>query len=134
MSCSDDIAVRLVAQGLATAVGKDVFLGSKAALPSLRENIGPYVSLIDTGGTAAVGEHNGRYPQPSLQVVVRAQSSSIAKAKAEAIHADVCDLANVTINGRFYLRIRAVQEVLDMQVDEVGRARFGFNINMLCRQ
>ncbi len=124
-----DMAVDAVTQGLATAVETDLFIGTKAKIPSKPENVGPYTSLIETGGTTAMLAHDQRYAQPSLQIVVRAASASIARAKAQLWHARYCALFNVTLNGTKYERIVAVQEVLDMQSDEVGRARFGFNVN-----
>lgn len=124
-----DVAVDMIAQGLATAIKTDLFIGTKAKIPSKPENVGPYTMLIETGGTGAVLAHDQRYPQPSLQITVRAASASIARAKAQALHARYCNLHNVTLNGTVYERIVAVQEVLDMQEDEVGRPRFGFNIN-----
>lgn len=131
MSFAIDIAARIVAAGLGSGIQTDIFLGSKAALPSRSENVGPYISLNDTGGTAAIETHGSRYPRPSLQIVVRAASAPIAKTRAEAIHAILCSEDNITIGTTFYLRISTVQEVMDMQPDEVGRPRFGFNINCL---
>lgn len=125
-----DIAVDGIAQGLGTAVGTDIFIGAKAKIPSKQENVGPYVSLVETGGTGARLSHASRYPQPSLQIVVRASSPTLARAKAAAWHARYCNLHNVTLNGTKYERIVAVQEVQDLQVEEgTGRAKFGFNIN-----
>lgn len=137
MSFANDLAAKIISEGLGTAINTDIFLGSAAAIPTMRAGdtaVGPYISIIDTGGVSAVREHDGKYPRPSMQIVVRAASGPIAKAKAEAIHEAIGDLFNVTIGTRFYLRISAVQEVLDMQKDEAGRPRFGFNVNMECRQ
>lgn len=131
---ADDIAAQIVLAGLGTAVGTDIFLGSKAKIPSTPENVGPYISVIDTGGSGALRSHDSKYPRPSLQIVVRAASAVVAKTRAQAIHEAIGDLYNVTINARFYLEISAVQEVLDMQVDEAGRPRFGFNVNIVSRQ
>lgn len=130
-----DIATKFIADGFCTAIETDLFLGSKAKIPSKPENVGPYTSLIDTGGRASMNSHSDLYPQPSLQVVVRASSQVVAKAKARAMLESVRNISNVTINGNFYLRIWAVQEVLDMQVDETGmRSRYGFNLNFLQTQ
>lgn len=133
MAVANDIAAKIVTVSLGTAIGTDIFLGAAAVIPSKPENVGPYISLIDTGGTAAMEAHDQRYPRPSIQVVVRAASSPVAKAKAEALHAALCALYNVTINSTFYLKIKAVQEVLDMQKDEVGRPRWGFNLQIVSR-
>lgn len=132
-SFADDIVVKLIAATLVTALEKDIFING-ANLPMDRSKVGPFTSINDTGGTSAIREHDGKYPRPSLQIVVRASSAVFAKAKAEAIHALLDGLYNVTINGRFYQSITAVQNVLDMQKDEVGRSRFGFNIDLVSWQ
>lgn len=137
-SFADDIAAKIIASSLGTAVGTDIFLGSSAAIPLMKSGdlaVGPYISIIDTGGTAAIRSHSGKYPRPSLQIMVRAASGAIAKARAEAIHEAIGDLFNVTLGTRFYLEVSAVQEVLDMQKEEgTGRSRFGFNVNVISRQ
>lgn len=138
MAFADDIATKIIALSLGTAVGTDIFLGSTAAIPGFKSSnlsVGPYISLIDTGGTGALRTHGTKYPRPTLQVVVRAASAVLAKAKAVALHEALDGLYNVTINSTFYLEITAVQDVMDMQKDETGaRSRFGFNLNFISRQ
>jgi hypothetical protein len=133
MSVADDIAARIVALSLGTAVGTDIFIGTKAKVPSGPGDDGPLISLVDTGGTGAIRSHDGRYPRPSCQVSVRARTASAARAKAEALHAALADKFNVTMGSTFYLSVIAVQETMDMPADSMGRARFGFNLNTLTR-
>lgn len=133
MSLANDVAARIIALSLGTAIGKDLFIGSKAKVPSGPSDDGPYVSIIETGGTAAVLSHDGRYPRPSCQVSVRARSASVAKALADQLHAALGDKFNVTMGSTFYLSVNAVQETMDMPADSMGRARYGFNLNTLTR-
>lgn len=133
MSVADDVAARIIALSLGTAVGTDIFIGTKAKVPSGPSDDGPYISLVDTGGTSALRRHDGRYPRPSIQVSVRARQASAARAKAAALHAALADKFNVTMGSTFYLSVIAVQEVMDMPADSVGRPRFGFNLDTLTR-
>lgn len=133
MAISDDIAARIIALGLGTAVGTDIFIGTKAKVPSTPGDAGPYISLVDTGGSGAVRTHDGRYARPSCQISVRARQASTARAKAAALHAALADKFNVTMGSTYYLSVTAVQEVMDMPADSVGRPRFGFNLDTLTR-
>lgn len=133
MSFASDVAAQLVSLNLATGVDTDIFLGSKAKIPSKPENVGPYISLIDTGGAGAVLRHDGRYARPSVQVVVRAASSVVANAKANALFLALADKFNFMMGSTFYLKVLAVQEVMDLTADELGRPRWGFNLNGFTR-
>lgn len=133
MAMADDVAARIIALSLGTAVGTDIFINGRSKPPSTPASDGPYTSLVDTGGTAAQLRHDGRYPQPSCQVTVRARQASVAKAKAAALHAALADKFNLTMGSTTYLQVRAVQEVMEMPADSVGRPRFGFNLNALTK-
>lgn len=122
-----DVAADAAGAGLLAA--SSIFLGTKAAVPSKPENVGPYCILVETGGSGAVLAHDQRYPQPSLQVRICAASATVARAMAGAWHARYCNLHNVVLNGTKYERVVAVQEVLDLQTDAANRPQFGFNIN-----
>lgn len=125
---SDEIAEKIIALGLCTAIENDLFVNTKARIPNTGE--GPWVSVRETGGTAAMKSHSSQYPQPSVQIMVRARKSSVAKAKARALWSALGNLHNVTLSGSFYLKVTAVQDVIDMSVEEgTGLARFAFNLN-----
>lgn len=128
MSLANDFVVYAISMGKLTAIHKDVFLSTQAAIPSRPENVGPYTVVVDTGGPAAILSHDARYPRPRIQVAVSAASSTVAKTKALELFAISCNLHNVTLNGTFYLKITAVQEVMDMQQDPNSRPRWGFNL------
>lgn len=128
MGLATNYVAYAIAQGKLTQVGKDVFLGRKAAIPSLPSDVGPYTNVVETGGAEGILTHDSRYPRPSIQVSVVAAASSVAEAKARLLHAFSCNLHNVTLNSQFYLKITAVQEVSDMSPDAIGRAKWGFNL------
>jgi hypothetical protein len=133
MSAIDDVSARILSLGLATAVGTDLFQSSAAEVPNPLTVGAAYIVLTETGGTAAVRRHDGRYPRPSVQVIVKALSSSVAKGKAEALHAALGDKYNVTMGTEFYLKVEAVQEVMDLRKDNAGNQQFGFNLDFLKR-
>lgn len=133
MSLADDVAARIIQLGLGVAVGTDIFIGTKAKVPSDPGSAGPYISLVDTGGSGAIRSHDGRYARPSCQVSVRARQAGAAKTLAESLHAALGDKFNVTMGSTYCLSVTAVQEVMDMPADSVGRPRFGFNLDTLTR-
>ena len=63
----DEIKDRLVAQGVGT-YGSNIFLGSKAVIPT---GDGPYLSIIETGGTGAIRTHG--------TAVVRSEERRVGK-------------------------------------------------------
>ena len=126
---SEDLVVHFIALGALTALGSDVMIGAKATIP---KGAGPYTVFVDTGGTMSLKTHDYELRRPEVQVSVRASLSSICRAKAQELRNLVGDgWYNVTINGTFYEKIIAVQEVMDLQQDGAGRPKFGFNLTSL---
>lgn len=124
----DDIAAKLVADGIGV-IGTTLFTSSKAVLPS---GAGPYITLMETGGLAPlrVQNRNGAaILRPSVQVVVRATSYQVARAKAQDAYTSLDGVFNTTLNGTFYLKITARQEPTDTGLDEAGRPRVTFNLD-----
>lgn len=123
---SDDLVVKYITLGLLTSLGTDAMIGSKAVIP---KGAGPYTVFVDTGGAGPILAHDYSLRRPEVQVSVRASLASTARAKAVALRDAVGDgWFNVTINGVFYEKIVAVQEVMDLQQDGQGRPKFGFNL------
>ncbi len=128
MGLIDGVTARMIAQGFATAVGTDIFHGAKAVIPP--NGAGYYISLIATGGAGAVRSHDGKFPRPTCQVLVRHQSATLARSKARQLHDDLDGLYNLTLGGESYLSLEALQEPIDLQ-PEGGYARFAFNLSAM---
>lgn len=81
-SWEEDLVAVLEGEGLAT-LGTDTFIGRAASVP---QGSGPFVSVIDTGGSAPYATHNGDlYENLSAQIVVRAATYTAARTRALAI-------------------------------------------------
>jgi hypothetical protein len=126
----DEIANRLVAQGAGT-VSADIFKGSKAVIPS---GDGPYLSVIETGGTRRLASHNGTaVTRPSAQLLCRAKSYQAARARLSLAFAALGGaegLHNVTLDGTFYQSIVPRQEPTDIGLDTEARPMIVFNIDV----
>ncbi len=76
----------------------DMFLGMEAILPKLD---GPYVTIIDTGGSEPEGTHNKAaghtYEHLSVQIVIRARGYDAAKTRALAIWRTLDGVRNTTV-------------------------------------
>lgn len=129
----DEIANRLVAQGVGvkgSQLPNGIFLGSGAEIPV---GDGPYLSLIETGGSAPRRIHNvpGAHTQrPTAQITARAKSYSTARAMLKAAYDALDGVFNTTLSGTFYLSITARQEPTDVGLDELGRRMLVFNIEV----
>jgi hypothetical protein len=125
-----EIRDRLVAQGVGT-FGTDIFIGAKAVIPA---GAGPYLSLIDTGGSgSAKTQTDTATERPTLQIVTRATDTVVARAKLVAAYAALGGangLYNVTLSGTFYLSITARQSVpVEISTDATARAMFSMNFD-----
>lgn len=131
----DEIAAKLVAEGVGT-IGANIFLGSKAVIPTPTANdpaVGPYISLSETGGTGSRRTHNGSaVGQPTAQILCRAKTYNVARAKLkqafDALGGDK-GLHNVTLSGTFYLSVTPRQQPTDIGLDGVTRPMVVFNID-----
>ncbi len=125
----EELRDRLVAQGVGV-FGVDLFIGSKAIIP---QTAGPFLSLIETGGSGSAKTQNDTATQrPSAQIVARAFSTPIARAKLKLAYdalGGANGLFNVTLSGTFYLSVTAKQEPTDIGTDDPGRAMIVFNVD-----
>lgn len=129
MPLLDEIAARLVAQGVGT-VGGDIFMGSKAVIPA--GGVGPYLSLTETGGSGSKRTHNGTpVAQPTVHILSRAKAYNVARAKIvlawNALGGDK-GLHNITLSGTFYQSITPRQQLTDIGLDAEARPCIVFNI------
>lgn len=129
MPVLDELADRLVAQGVGT-VGSNILKGSNAVIPT---GDGPYITLIETGGTAPTRIHNhvGAHTQrPTVQISVRAKSYKVARDKCVEAYNALDGVFNTLLGTTFYQRITARQEPTDLGRDENGRPMIVFNVEI----
>lgn len=70
---NDEIKQRLVDMGVGT-YGSNIISGSKGVIP---DGDGPFLSIIETGGTAPLRVHNearAHVQRPSAQILVRGKT------------------------------------------------------------
>lgn len=110
-----------------------------SSFKSIPDGDGPYLSIIETGGTNPEFTHNETivpaYQHPGAQVVVRAGSYPVAYAMAKAAYFSAVKVRNefigsgvVSATGTWYRKIRPLQEPFDIGLDTKGRARCAFNL------
>jgi hypothetical protein len=125
----DEIAARIQSQG-AGVLGQDLFLSTKADIPG---GAGPITTIVESGGTSSRRTQNNTATQrPAAQIVIRASSYPAARARAVLVYNALGGdngLYNVTLSGTFYQQIVPVQQLFDLGLDELSRARVVFNIN-----
>lgn len=129
MSLLDDLATRLVAQGVGV-LGTSIFLSSKAIIPT---GTGPYLSLNMTGGVAPTRIQNktsANTLRPTVQVLVRASTFQVAYVMALAAFQALDGIFNTSLSSTFYLKITARQDITDMGLDGSGRIQLVFNIDV----
>lgn len=123
----DDIVTVLEDASVGTH-GTDLFTTTKSQVPKLAAGC---VRIIDTGGSGAEHTHNSTdapaWRNPSAQIMVSADTSDAAIAKAQAAH-DALMVRNRMINGNKYRRIDPLTEIRDMGIDDRGQVRYGFNV------
>lgn len=129
MPLLDEIAARLVAQGVGTT-GSNIFLGSKAVIPT---GAGPYLTLVETGGSGPTRIQNktsANTQRPTAQVAVRAQSYSSARTMCKAAYDALDGVFNTVLSGTLYHSMTARQEPTDIGLDAVGRPVIVFNVDV----
>jgi hypothetical protein len=75
----------------------DAFIGPESTIPT---GDGPWIQIIDTGGTAPLETHDGQeYERLSCQVIVRAKSFTVARTRALAIWRELDGKRGVTVTA-----------------------------------
>lgn len=125
---TDDLAVLIANAGVAV-LNTTMFISSKAAIPP---GVGPYLSIIDTGGSGVEYVQNQEAPAyelSSAQLVARAAATEDARVMARAAFDAVVSIVNEDVNGTWYLWIRPVQaKPYDIGLDLKDRLRYAFNV------
>lgn len=92
----EEVLKRLNSLGLATG-GVDTFIGRSPVIPA---GDGPYISIIDTGGSFTDRAHGGEaYESLSMQIVIRALDSEVGRTRALAIWRALDGVYNTAITA-----------------------------------
>ena len=129
MSLLDDLAAKLVSDGVGV-LETSIFVSSRSILP---DGDGPYLSVYETGGVAPTRVQNASEAatqRPTAQIVARGASYTAARALAQAAYDSLDGIFNTTLSGTQYLSMKARQEPTDTGLDEKGRVRVTFNIDV----
>lgn len=94
---SEEIAGLLVLAGVGV-FGTNIFNSSNAEIP---DGDGPYLSMIETGGTSPEHTHNEIQPaawvRPSMQITARAKKFVSARTMAYAAHDALVGIRNADV-------------------------------------
>lgn len=124
-----EIKDRLVAQGVGV-YGTNIFIGTLALIPA---GDGPYLSIIETGGTGAARTHNGSSTErPGAQILVRAKTMPLARVMLQAAYdalGGADGLHNIDLGAVRYLSITARQTITDIGTDGAGRVMVSLNFD-----
>src|SRR5712691_3756634 len=123
MSFLSEMKDTLVAASVGT-FGTNLFIGSSAIIPT---GDGPYLSLIETGGSGAARSQNGTpIEQPSAQLSARARQPLAARTMLVAAYVALGGangLHNATLSGVWYLSLTFRQSSpIDVGMNGSGRA------------
>lgn len=129
----DDIIWLIADAGLGTP-SVDLF-ESSASIPL--EGAGPFITVVDSPGAGAEGTHNmtmlPAYVRPSALIIVRADSITVAKARARAIYELLFPIRNRMVNGTWWRNVTFIQEPYYLGKDANNREQSGFNISAVKR-
>ena len=126
MGAPEELAARLVAQGVGTAVGTDVFHNQTPATPDTAIVVRP------TGGLDSLGTFGDvdNVQRPTVQILSRADKTSTAIANARAARAALHGFSG-TLSGTEYRWIKCMEsEPRKLSDDPERRARFVFNFQI----
>ncbi len=126
----NDLVTEFVAEGVSSGWGVDLFTGTRAVIPHLAGS--GVVSIIETGGTAPENTQNATgqpaFLQPSAQILARADTRSLAEAKAWDAYRVAFRIRNKFINGNWYKHVKPLQAPQDLGLDDRGQIKYGFNV------
>lgn len=78
------------------SINADIFIGPSASIP---DDVGPYISIINTGGVAPIETHDSiKYQRPSIQTIIRATDYTASLACATQVWRTLDGLRNITVN------------------------------------
>ena len=133
----DDLLLLLQTERVGT-INTNMFGSSKASIPA---GAGPFLSVTETGGSAAEGTHNAAkvgedgYQRPNAQILVRASTYVNAKVMARRAYNAVVKVGSKSqmVNGTWWRSATPLQQPFDFGQDASGRPQVVFNIAVVKR-
>lgn len=129
MAFPQEVRDRLEQQGVGT-FGVNMFISSAAILPV---GPGPYLSIIETGGSGSAKTHNNTGTErPTAQILTRAKTAEAARLMSVNAYGALGGengLYNVILSGTPYISLVARQNTTDIGFDADKREQFSFNID-----
>lgn len=126
----NDLTTEFVASGVSSGWGTDLFTSTRAEILVISGVA--TLHLLETGGTAPENTQNATgqpaFIQPSAQITARADTKSLAEAKAWDAYRVCFRVRNRRINGNWYRSIKPLQQPTDLGVDDRGQIKYGFNV------
>lgn len=143
----DDIVTLFQDAGVGTlnaSTGTGIFVSQNANVP-LAPSGAATVTITETPGSAPERTQNSviipAYIRPSAQILVRAKTSKLARAKAQECYNALVGIRNVLVYREpqsyqlsgWYREINPLQEPFDLGVDDRKEVRFAFNVTAVRR-
>lgn len=128
MAADIDIATYLVAQGVGTALGTDVFAGR---MPSAVDGV-VVTSYPGRAPELVINSNGYTHRFPRLQVLVRNSSEATAQSTADAAALALSKVKNTTLSGTRYRSVNVTQTPGLIERDENERYVYAFNVE--CEQ
>jgi len=136
MSWTGDIVILFEDANVGT-LNEDIFVSTKQTVPILLSGAAT-VQIVETSGSGAERTQNRvirpAYVRPSAQIMTRAGTPALAKAKAFECYDALVPIRNAVIyatvveSGYFYREINPLQEPYDFGVDDRKQSRYVFNV------
>lgn len=127
MTLIEQVATYLIEQGVATALGTDIFIGR---MPDNATAPDAVIAVLDTGGPSP--DIDIPTKSPTFQVFIRNTDYDTGKAKLDAVRTALHNFYNdyLVAGQTFIYYIHALSEGGHLGQDEAGRDLF--SMNFLC--
>ena len=124
----DELGARLVADGVHTAIGTDLFLGHMPDTPDVCSSLRETPGAPPEGGFGVAGI---KFEHPSAQYVARGakDDEQTPRTKAESAYTKLAEIEAEDLSGTSYLLVEPLQSPSTvLGPDEKGRPRVSFNV------
>lgn len=132
----DELASIFVAASVGL-IDTNIFLGTGKPIPPPPAT-GPFLSLIETGGSGSEGTHNSTllpaYVNPHVQLYARGADYKLTRAVLDAAYVAVFPIRNRLVAGVWWRSVNVLGEIMDLGRDpDSGRINLTLNIRITRR-